>query len=81
MQAYLPKSLLRSDLFSHSSLDIRMISRIPRTHIMINPYLYPWCILINSVIFPQKFTISIRRRNMVTIRDRPFAPAHSAKAE
>ncbi len=63
------------------SFSILSISRIPSTHIMMNPYLYPWCVLMNSVIRPPKLTMRIRRRNILTIRVFPLAAAQSENTE
>ncbi len=60
---------------------MRRISRIPRTQIMINPYLYPWWLFINSVILPPKLVTRIRRIKIDTMRDFPFSLAQSVNAE
>ncbi len=80
---YFPKSLFKKLFFSSciSSSRSLIISRIPSTQIMINQYLYPWWLFINVEICPPKLTIQIRRRNMVTMSDRPWLRAQSANAE
>lgn len=76
----LVKSLRRKLCLTPSS-SIRMISSIPRTQIIMNPYLYPWWLVMNSDICPPNCVTSIRRMNMVTISIRPLARAQSANAE
>ena len=76
----LEKSLLRKLCFSLSS-SMRMISSIPRTQIMMNPYLYPWCDVMNADICPPKLVTRIMSMNIVTMSIRPLARAQSANAE
>lgn len=58
-----------------------MISRIPSTQIMMNPYLYPWWEVMNADICPPNWVMRMRSIKIVTMSIRPLALAQSANAE